>query len=95
MEIIKIKPSEIKYRISVHENNKRRTYKIRKYWAENTNFDISSFKTIYYKKNKTNTNRKNISNDYYGLLTIRIKKSSNLNRRIAGWIEGICKQSQS
>ena len=60
-----------------------------KYWSKITNSPECKFDRIYYKKNKIQTKRKNIGNDYHGLLRICIKKSTNLNRRIAGWIEGM------
>lgn len=46
---------------------------------------------VYFKRNKKSTNRKNVENNYYGLLRIRVKKSSMLNRRISSWISAICK----
>lgn len=59
------------------------------FWSKVVNTDKSKFKYIYFKKNKVNTKRKNIGNGYNGLLRVRVRKSSSLNRKIAGWIEGI------
>jgi len=44
---------------------------------------------VYYKKGKINTIRKNIDNSYNGLIRIKVLKSTDLNRRIAGYIEGL------
>ena len=43
------------------------------------------------KKHKPKTNRKNISDNYFGVLKVKVSKSSSLNRQVTGWIEGICK----
>jgi len=44
---------------------------------------------IYFKKHNPKTNRRNIDSDYKGMLRIDIRKSTDLNRRINGWILGI------
>lgn len=88
-EIIKIPESDIIFEIYTHENERKNISRIIQYWSEITNNPKNKFTRIYYKKNKIKTKRKNIGNDYYGLLRICIKKSTNLNLKIAGWIEGM------
>lgn len=78
--------------IYLHENHKNDIEFIKKYWSDITGFPVGRFDRIYFKRHKPVTNRKNIGNNYRGLIRIRVTKSSELNRRIAGWIEGICKQ---
>ena len=72
--------------IYVHESCIDRVFAIRKYWSDFLELPASFFKDIYYKKNKLNTKRKNSGNLYNGLLRVNIRSSSDLNRRIAGWI---------
>lgn len=48
---------------------------------------IKSF-TIYFKKHKINPSRK-INSNYNGLLRVCVKQSTNLNRKIMGWISGV------
>lgn len=88
-KIIKINNNDIHFRIYLHQNSRNRLFDIQKYWSKNTGFPLESFQKISWKKQKISTNRKNINNDYYGLLSIIVRKSTNLNRKIAGWIEGI------
>jgi len=88
-EIIKIEESDIKYEIYIHENSKNNLKNVINYWTQITNSNPVNFKYIYFKKSKINTKRKNIGNKYYGLLRIIVRKSTNLNRKISGWIEGI------
>lgn len=43
----------------------------------------------YYKHHNPNPKRSHIGKDYYGILKISLVKSVHLNRKIAGWIEGV------
>lgn len=74
----------------IHELHKHRTKDILDIWGKKINKPLSFFKYVYYKKNKIKTNRKNTGDLYIGLLRVNIKASSDLNRKITGWIKGIC-----
>lgn len=87
---LKIPDERISYQIYVHENSKRNDDGVLKYWQKVTGASSQKFGKIYYKKHPIKSKRKNQSLDYYGLLRVGVKKSANLNRKIAGWIEGIC-----
>lgn len=88
-DICGISRSEITFRIALHETAIDRLTEVKKYWSNITGFPINNFQRIDWKKNKINTKRKNIGNKYYGLLNVYIESSTNLNRKIDGWIEGI------
>lgn len=90
-DICKIPREDIYFWIYLHETAKNRTREVQKYWARITNFPIDNFQRIVWKKNKIRTNRKNIGKKYYGLIRVSVKKSTNLNRKIQGWIEGVSK----
>ena len=90
-EICKIPKSEINFRIRLHETARHKLKKVQQYWSKTTGFPIEDFQRITWKKNRIKTNRKNVGKDYFGLLIVSVKKSINLNRRIQGWTEGICK----
>lgn len=90
-EICKIPKSEINFRIHIHETARHKLKKVQQHWSKTTGFPIKDFQKITWKKNKIKTNRKNVGKDYFGLLIVSVKKSTNLNRNIQGWIEGICK----
>jgi hypothetical protein len=87
-----IKDENISFDIYIHENHERKKRDIQKYWSNATGFPIGEFGKIYYKTHKLKINRSNIGNNYHGLLRVRIRKSTDLNRKISGWIEGICMQ---
>lgn len=88
-EIVKISDSDIFFEIYTHKNSKNKINQIIKYWSKITNVPEYEFNHIYYKTNKIKTKRKNIGINYYGLLRVCVKKSTNLNRKISGWIDGI------
>lgn len=88
-EILKISDSNIFFEIYTHENLKNKNVQTIKYWSKITNSPKYKFDRIYYKTNKIQTKRKNVGIDYHGLLRICIRKSTNLNRKISGWIDGI------
>ncbi len=89
---VKVSKSRIVFEIFIHENHKENTAKYKAYWSNVTGFSEAKFGKIYFKKNKIRTKRKNIGSSYFGLLRIRVKRSTNLNRRIEGLIDGICHQ---
>ncbi len=88
-ECIKIKENEIVLSIYIHESHRYRIESVRRHWSNILYKPRSLFKSVYYKKNKIKTKRKNIGDLYNGLLRVNIKASSSLNRRITGWILGI------
>ncbi|MDP3996037.1 MAG: hypothetical protein Q8P74_02205 [bacterium] len=88
-DICGIPRSGITFRIALHETAIDRLAEVKKHWSGATGFSINNFQKIDWKKGKINTKRKNIGSKYYGLLNVYIKNSTNLNRKIEGWIEGI------
>ncbi|MCX6724416.1 MAG: hypothetical protein NT155_04620 [Candidatus Staskawiczbacteria bacterium] len=88
---VDIPKEDIGIDIYIHESHKNTINRVINYWAEQINFSRDNFQHIYFKKNKIDTKRKNTGKDYYGLLRVRVKGSSILNRRISGWIDGFCK----
>lgn len=81
--------SDITCSIYIHESHRTNTERAVEYWSMHTQFPKENFTQIYFKKNKINTKRRNIGDLYYGLLRVTIAKSSTLNRKIAGWTNGI------
>ncbi len=90
-KICNISNQDINFRISIHETERKRLGEIKKYWSRVTKFPLNMFQEIDWKRHKINTKRKNIGEKYFGLVNIYVKKSTNFNRKIEGWIEGICK----
>lgn len=89
---LEIPDNKIKFQIYIHENYKNEIFRVKNYWSMVTGFPEAKFDKIYFKKHNPATIRENKGNNYFGLLRICVKESSNLNRKITGWIEGICIQ---
>ncbi|MCG2689756.1 hypothetical protein L6252_00530 [Candidatus Parcubacteria bacterium] len=90
-DVCNIARGDIKFRIYLHETARSNLLKVQKYWSKMTNFPIECFSKVSWKKNKIKTKRKNIGNDYYGLISVVVAKSTNLNRKISGHVEAIIK----
>lgn len=88
-EVCKVPREKIDFDIYLHESNRHEISKVIQYWSAHTGFAQNHFRHIYFKKNKINTKRKNIGSSYFGLLKIKVKSSSDLIRKISGWIKAI------
>ncbi|MCX6752069.1 MAG: hypothetical protein NTZ87_01025 [Candidatus Nomurabacteria bacterium] len=89
---VNVDKERICFDIYLHDNNKYRVAEVIRYWSHHTGFSEKLFK-IYFKKDIPKTKRKNINPDtYFGLARIYVKRSSDLVRKISGWIEGIIEQ---
>lgn len=87
-EIIKISSNDIRFEIYIHGNGD--VEKALNFWSKVVSCEKNQIK-VYFKKHKIKkTNRRNIGENYYGLLRIKVKKSTNLNRKISAWIDEIC-----
>lgn len=86
---LKITPERITFDIYIHEHVIQRRTQIQEYWANKTGFPIGKFDKIYFKKDKIASNRKNRGSKYNGLLRVKVKKSTDLNRKISALIEAI------
>ena len=73
----------------IHESHTNRVPEVCRYWSNFLGLPMSFFSKVYFKRNKLNTNRKNTGLLYNGLLRVNIRSSSDLNRKITGWIQGI------
>jgi len=89
--ICKISRKNIHFRIALHKNSENKLTEVRVYWSKVTGFPLSCFQKIDWKKNKINTKRRNTGQEYFGLINVYVRKSTNFNRKIDGWIKGICR----
>jgi hypothetical protein len=90
---LEIPSEQIVFEIYIHESHKKSIPELSSYWSKVTNFPASKFNRVYYKKNKIHSLRKNRGADYSGVLRVSVKRSTDLNRKIQGWIQGIYFQS--
>lgn len=88
---VKVSWDDVSADLYIHESHKSNVDMVIDKWSEILSVPKLFFKAVYYKKNKINTNRKNTGALYLGLLRVNIRASSELNRKITGWIVGINK----
>jgi len=88
--VCKVDANQIWFEVYLHEYHQLRKNDVIKYWSRELSISPRVFDRIYYKKGKVKTKRKNSTNDsYFGLLRVRVQKSSTLLRQITGWVQGI------
>ena len=78
--------------IYIHEYQRRNAGEAVKYWSNTSGLAISQITGVYFKRHNPKSNRHNYNKKYYGTLRVRVKSSSELLRKIQGWVEGVCAQ---
>lgn len=86
---------EIRFEIIIHENSKNSLPVVINHWSRATGFPTTSFPKIYFKKSNPKIHRNNVGINYFGVLTIKVCKSSTLNRKIAGWVKGVIESTKN
>lgn len=89
LKFCSIEIENLSFSLYIHENHKNRVSEIKKYWSRIIGLPVSKFTEVYWKKNKGNTKRKNIGDKYFGIIKIKVKRSSSFLRKITGWTRGI------
>lgn len=85
--ICEIEENRIVYSLYIHENADFK--KAITYWSNVLKISQIRLGKPVLKKHIILTNRKNQGDSYQGLIRIVVKKSTNLNRKIIGWIRGV------
>ena len=87
LDLIGVNRKTLTFRVSIHESaNVERALE---FWSDVVGVPSSEFEKTTIKKHKPKTVRKNIGEDYHGCLTVGVRRSTRLNRQIAGWFQGI------
>lgn len=81
--ICHIPTDDLRFELYIHKNAD--IEKACKFWKRELNIKILP---IRLKKHKIKL-RRNVNADYKGLIRVTVSKSTDLNRRISGWIKGI------
>lgn len=89
-DIMGIEPKEFMPRIFINEIHKPRINKVLRFWSSLLKLPIEQFGKPTFLKRKQQKIYENYNN-YYGILTIRIRNSSKLKYRITGLIDALKK----
>lgn len=92
---LKVLDKEIIFEIVIHENYRERKDFFVNYWSKMLGCSMSKLNRVYYKKHNLKNVRKNIGDGYHGQLITKVRRSTDLNRRITGWIEGFVNNAES
>src|SRR3989338_1708145 len=86
--VFNLTTDDIRFEIFLHDSCRERARAILCFWLEELNLRRTNLAGIYFKRHNPKTARQNAGKSYYGQVRIVVPKSSQLNRRIWGWILG-------
>ncbi len=87
LDSLQVGRDDLVLRVSIHETAD--VAKAVRYWAEVCEVDPRVFRRTTLKRHNPKTVRKNSGDSYVGCLTITVRRSTELYRRITGWWQGI------
>lgn len=64
--------------------------RVQAYWRQQLGLPSTTALPIRWKRHRPATRRTNVGDSYHGLIRVKVRRSSELNRKITGWIAGIC-----
>lgn len=82
-----IPPDLLTYDIYLHISADGPT--TRAFWASELNLPATAKLNLYWKRHRPQTNRYNTGSSYHGVMRVRVPRSTELNRRIQGWVAGV------
>jgi hypothetical protein len=94
LHAIQIDRSRIVFEIYLHEASRNREKEVIQYWTRQLQLPRSTRISVYFKRHKTRGLRRKPAEEYFGSLRIRVRASTDLNRQIRGWIDGIIENCQ-
>lgn len=88
LDFLPVSPADLIYELQIHHKSPSITSAIH-FWSKLLHIDISELR-VTFKKHNPSPKRKNIGVNYRGLIRLVVRRSVDMNRKIAGWSEGIC-----
>ncbi len=90
--LLEIPEADIGFELYVHKNRASEAEIFKDWWLKTLGLSTQTLIQIYFKAGNPVTRRSNVADLYHGLLRIKVKCSTSLNRQVNGWIEGIANQ---
>ena len=87
-ETCQIPAKDLIFRVGLNASHKHRVQVVEKYWSEKTGIPLNQFTKTTLIKTITKKIYSHPDN-YYGTLRVCVRRSSRLQRKILGWIEGL------
>ena len=92
-ECCNIKNEDLIVRVTVNISHKQRVFEIQHFWSKYTNIPLESFRKPFFQNFKWKKTYEK-PNEYYGVLRVKVRKSTDFLRKIHGWIGGLGSQSR-
>ena len=87
-EICQLSAEQLSFELYIHESGNIES--ARTFWAATLQVPVQRLR-VRLKRHNLSPHRRNIGERYVGLVRITVPRSVNLNRRIAGWVDGVCR----
>lgn len=85
---LKVKKEDFILRTEFNETHKDRTDEIKSFWSKTTGIPLAQFEKPFYHRSIWLRNYAN-HKEYFGVLRVRVRKSSELLNKMRGWINGL------
>lgn len=82
------KTQDLIFRVTINASHAHRVKEIENYWSEITRIPGAYFQKPFYQNVKWKKIYEN-PNEYFGVLRVKVRKSTDFLRKIHGWIEGL------
>lgn len=90
LNLVGVQDLDVCYELYIHKSGN--VERAKQFWVKIIKQPVWIFdKRVYFKKGNPKTKRKNSGEKYIGLLRVKVKRSTDLNRKILGWTHGIIK----
>lgn len=87
LDLLQIEPDRLVFTVAIHENADLEV--ATRYWSDLVGVPAESFRRPTLKRHNPSSVRRKTGMAYVGCLVVRVRRSSELNRRIEGWWRGI------
>lgn len=87
LTLVGVAPEQLRFRVSIHESAD--VAAALEHWSTVVGVPADQFQKTTLKRHNPKTVRRNVGVGYHGCLNVRVCKSIELNRKIAGWWQGI------
>lgn len=87
LEMLGVKKDDLTFRISIHESGDVNAAE--HFWADVVGVPRSELRRTPLKRHSTRSTRRLPTESYVGCLRVDVRRSTDLNRQIAGWWHGL------
>ena len=88
-QVLKVPSIDIRCTLYIHQTKTKELARVVDFWTRLLGLPADGIRGIYFKRSAVRTQRKNTGALYYGTMRVTVARSSSLNRKVAGWIQGI------